>query len=214
MVISIVIVIVASALSGIGGVTLNQYMNRKKTGAEIEKIRLDTEKLRIELDSLLPSVNEIIIYDSGSTKSSPLGHDFKDYGGRPYANGAHYGNKGTAEISYVGENGKIINVCRTNNDGKYHLRLKSYHNSSAGHREVLLRNAATPGMRRIRVSCEVRVIGSPHILHFGWRLATDESRLSDEKVPVDSKSWTPVDKYFEIDPNKECFLRIDDYGRH
>jgi hypothetical protein len=208
MITSIVIAVVASVVSGLGVAILNHFMSRKRSKAEIEKLHLETLKLRNELDSLRPSATEIIIYDS--TKSTPLGHDFKGYGGQSYANGAHYGNKGAAELNYLGEKGKIISICRTNNDGRFHVALKSYH-YGAGHGEVLPRNVAIPGMRRIRVSCEVRVTGSQHILWFQWRLTTDKTWLARARVPVVSKSWTPVDKYFEIDPAEECFLRIDDY---
>lgn len=205
---SIVIAIVASILSGAGAVALNQYMGRERTKAEIEKIHLETKMLRSEVDSLLPSATEIIIYDS--SRSTPLGHDFKSYGGQAYANGTHYGNKGAGELSYPGERGEIISIRRTNNDGKFHVALKRYR-YDAGHSEVLPANLAIPGTRRLRVSCEVRVTGSQHILWFQWRLTSERAYLARERVPVESKSWTPVDKYFAIDPAKECFLRIDDY---
>jgi hypothetical protein len=94
------------------------------------------------------------------------------------------------------------------------MRLESYNNVEAGRRQVLLRNPLATGMRRIRVSCEVRKLsGSGHILHIGWRLAANETPLNDPdlRIPVESRSWIQVNEYLDIDPNKECFLRIDDY---
>jgi hypothetical protein len=62
--------------------------------------------------------------------------------------------------------------------GRYHVALKSYSHGGADNSHVLLRNAAIPGARTQRVSCEVKVTGSEHILWFGWRLNSDGSGLT------------------------------------
>jgi len=208
MVTNIVIAIVVSIVSGLAAAMFNQYMNRKRTKAEIEKLDLETQKLRADLDYMLCSATEVIIYDS--SKSLP-GYDFKGYGGQAYANGAHFGIKGAAELNFLGENREIMSIRRTNNDGKYHVALRTYRNGGNGNSQTLNANAAIPGVRKLRVSCEVKVTGSQHILWFGWRLVPDKTWLDRARVAVESKTWIPIDRYFEVDPGKEIFLRMDDY---
>lgn len=208
MVTDIVIALIASMVSGLGGAILNQYANRKRTKAEIENLLLDTQRLRAELNYKVSSVNEIIVYDSD--KSLPIGHDFSGEGSRIVVNNALVGNKATAELGFLGEKGDIISICRTNNDGRYQVRLKRYY-YEGGDNELLSANVAISGKRLLRVSCEAKVSRSPHSLNFAWRAPRGELGGKDKRITISQRSWTRFESYFEIDPTTDCYLRIDDY---
>lgn len=208
MMTDIAIALIASIVSGLGVAILNQYTNRKRSKAELEKLLLDIQKLRVELNYKLSSVNEIVVYDSD--ESLPLGHDFKGEESRIVVNNALVGNKGTAELGFLGAKGEIISIRRTNNDGRYQVRLKRYRYDGRDN-ELLPANIATSGKRLLRVSCEAKVARSPHSLNFAWRTPRGELGGKDRRTTVSQTSWTRIEWYFEIDAARDCYLRIDDY---
>jgi hypothetical protein len=151
---------------------------------------------------------EIIVYSS--EKSKLLGHDFTGKGAQTWNGKEHVGAEARGELSFVGGLQKTINLLRTNNDGKYLLGLRRYSYQERTS-DVLPGNFAIPGERRLRVSGEAKITGSPHRLILRWNPPKDGYRLAEKEIVVDSSSWTRFDEYFQVDPTKDCYLRINDY---
>lgn len=150
---------------------------------------------------------EQIIYDS--RKSGTLGYDFTAVEGRHLSGGRYVGERASGELRFL--NG-MIDILRTNDHGKYEVMLKQYSYGRIGGKEVLPQNSAISGKRRLRVSCEVKILESPHTLRFLFKSEPGGVCIASHERVVDSKAWTPINQFFEIDPAKDCYLRIDDYG--
>src|SRR5262245_17858297 len=79
---------------------------------------------------------EAIIYDSD--KSPSLGYDFIGREARlGRANGERYGERAKGKLSFLGEKRDVMDICRTNKDGKYELRLKRYSYRGRGDYDML-----------------------------------------------------------------------------
>lgn len=152
--------------------------------------------------------NEIVVYSS--EKSSLLGHDFTGKGSQLWDGREHVGGRARGELNFVGEKREIINLIRTNNDGKYQLGLRRYDYRGRSS-DVLPGDLAISGKRRLRVSGEVKVVGGPHRLVLRWNPPEDGYRLAEKEILVVSDSWSPFDEYFQVDPARDCYLRIDDH---
>jgi hypothetical protein len=208
--------------------TLNYFLTRNKTSAETEKLRLESEKLRRELtistegiasithelsgvaasaSYQLSGVSERVIYE---TKNRDIGHDFNGVEGTTYkrvdGKDVPASPKGLGSLNF--ENG-ILNVRRTNTEGRYEIWLHTYMYGDT-EKQVIPQDDLIAGQRRLRISCDVKVVGGEHTLKFvfvgkrtgGW-LARKESRISDEQ-------WTPLTNYFLVSPKEDCQLRIQD----
>jgi hypothetical protein len=212
-------------ISGVVVAVVGYFLTRGKTKAETkklevesEKIRLESEKIRKELSSNVESIasasyqlaasSERIIYDS---KGRDVGFDFKGIEGYVWKNidgkDVRVTPQGKGTLSF--ESG-ILNLKRTNVDGRYEIWLHTYiFNSSE--RDDIPQDELIGVQRRIRLSCEVKVIGGGHTLKFVFKgketgkwLAQGERRITEEK-------WVSLTMYFLVSPKEECRLRIDDF---
>jgi hypothetical protein len=152
--------------------------------------------------------SEAVIYSS--EKSRLLGHDFTGEGTQLWNGKEHVGGEARGELNFVGKKKEVINLLRTNTDGKYQLGLRRYdYQGQSG--DVLPANLAISGKRRLRVSGEAKVTGSPHRLVLRWNPPKDGRRLAEKEILVADESWVPFDEYFQVDPARDCYLRIDDH---
>ena len=106
---------------------------------------------------------EAIIYSSEMSPS--LGYDFIGSEAQlGKSNGEHYGEKGRGELSFLGEKRNVIDICRSNNDGKYELRLRRYFYRGRSGYDILPKDLTLGGERIVRISCEAKVTNYPHTL--------------------------------------------------
>ena len=152
--------------------------------------------------------SETVVYSSEKTRL--LGHDFTGKGSQLWNGKEHVGGHARGELNFVGEKKKIVNLLRTNNDGKYQLGLRRYDYRGQSS-DVLPGNFAISGKRRLRVSGEAKVVGGPHRLVLRWNPPEDGYRLAEKEILVVGDSWAPFDEYFKVDPARDCYLRIDDH---
>lgn len=61
------------------------------------------------------------------------------------------------------------------------------------------------------MSCEVKILESPNSIRFLFKSQPGGVWLAAQEIVANSKVWTPINRFFEIDPAEDCYLRIDDY---
>ena len=182
MSLTITIALVSSLTSGLAVAVLNHFLGRKRASMEQQKMGLEIQGLRAEVDYKVSPAIEQIIYDS--RKSSALGYDFTAVEGRHWSDGRHVGEKASGELQFL--NG-MIDILRTNDHGKYGVRLKQYSYGRFDSKEVLSQNPAISGKRRLRVSCEVKILESPHSLRFLFKSEPGGVWLASHEIVVDTK---------------------------
>src|ERR1700676_5483046 len=125
---------VIAALVGGGGVSavaalLTYRLNARKAAVEIEKLNLDIQKLKKEVDYKLSSSKEVIIYDSmGGLDGFQFDIRASAIDNSPVAKG---------KFSFV--DGSIINIERTNREGRFEIRLTQY-NSKQGQATCVMKD--------------------------------------------------------------------------
>lgn len=118
MTLTIMVAVVSSLTSGLGVAIFNHFLGRKKASLERETMQLELQRLRAELNYGVSSAVERVIYES--RKSGTLGYDFTAIEGRHWSKGEHVGEKAGGKLRFLDG---VIDVLRTNNHGKYELRL-------------------------------------------------------------------------------------------
>lgn len=216
-----VLISLASSIIG-GGVVafLNHYLARNKTEAEIRKLNAEAEKNLAEARktvfdvesvsanvNLLPnSVSERTIYD-GTKRYDPF--DFRGVEGQFYseAEKKHVGPRGLGSLSI--EEGGVLNIRRENTEGRFEIWLLQYSYDGLEH-SFIPKNELISGQRKLRVSCQAKVVGGEHSVRFVLKDHTTGLWLINEKVRVTRDSWTPINLYFRVSPTVDSILRIDD----
>lgn len=217
---------VSGIISGVVVASFNYFIGRRKTSAEVKKLELEAEKIRLEAEKLrkelsanteniasigykLSNTLERILYDSN--KPGDIGFDFKGQGGKIYKRNeagkdVPITSQGTGSISF--DKG-IINVERTNKDGRYEIWLQSYSYEN-GINQFIPKDVLGEGSKRIRLSCEVKVTHGQHTLKFIFKGQETQQWLGHGERTFVADKWTPVTLYINVSATENCKLRIDD----
>jgi hypothetical protein len=208
---TIVAAVLTSLLSGVVAALVSNFLNRKKSDAETEKIRTETEKLRWEIKTLteavsynLPQAKEQVIFDGTNGVD---GFDIKGWPGNTWKDNVAVGAKGEGELRF--DEGGVINVKRTNTDGRYELTLQRYTYAGRDY-HLLPKNESIGGKRKLRIRCEAKAIGGEHTLRFIVRDPASGKRLADDWKRVKENDWIPIEIFLQADPSTDCQVRIDD----
>jgi hypothetical protein len=203
---------VSSVIGGIVVAVANHLLTRRKTAAEIEKLKAEADLTRAQArqitDNLtnlsdkvgykLPDVaeqNETILYTSADSDS----FDFR----------VAKVDKAEGELEI--EDG-ILRISRANTAGTLQLWLESYRYPGKGRQKILPKNENISGDRKLRASCEVRTIGGEHTILF---IIKGENtpigvHIAEKRERITSNDWTPVDAFFRVPTYQNCHFRIDD----
>ena len=203
--------VISGVVGGLAATVVTYLLNRRKTDAETEKIRVETEKLRLEIKNLteavsynLPQAKEQVVFD-GSNRLD--GFDIKGQPGNVWKDNLPIGDKGEGELRL--DEGGIINVQRTNVDGRYELTIQQYSYGGRTH-AILPRNEGMGGKRKVRIRCEAKAIGGEHTIRFIVRDPASGRRLAEDSKRVIGNVWNPVEVFLQADPTIDSQVRIDD----
>ena len=208
----VVSALVAAIIGGVGVALINYVLNRAKQRAEIEKIVAETVKIRTEISALsatvaysLPSGGEQIVFD---TRANVDGFDIKGKESNHWnVDGTASDGIGRGTLSFE-ENG-VLNIERTNTDGRYELLLQHY--SFNGHDyAVIPKDATIAGKRKLKVSCEAKSVGAEHTLRFVVRNIRTGHVMSEDRKIIVGNEWVPIQVYLQADPTADAELRVDD----
>jgi hypothetical protein len=205
--------VLAALVGGLIVAVFNYFVNRKRSKAEIKKIEAETDKLRSELSANIEDavnykvahMQERVIYN-GLQGSS--GYDFEGHESHIYVDNKPTGIKAKGD-HLVDRNDGIINIQRNNAEGRYELWLRQYLYDDR-ERESIPKDEFIAGQRKVRVSCEAKVIGGEHTLRFVLKGSESGKWLANKKARITQNEWTPIDMYFQIPATEDCKLRIDD----
>ena len=193
----IVTALISSIVGGLMVAVLNYLFARKKTEAEIEKLRAEADKIKVEAEKVRTEItnlgntvekarletNERTIYDgtkgiSGYDVEIDCKHSFKD--------------------------GAII----TDGVKDFRLRLKKYICDDNLEREFLPKNNLLAGKRKVRVSCEAKVTITSCNLLFQLKPFRIKGTLFGQTVNLPKDEWTKIDLYFRYDTDWDTVLSI------
>jgi hypothetical protein len=213
-------------ISGVVVALFNYFLGRRKTSAEVKKLEIEAEKIRLEAEKLrkelsanteniasigykLSNALERILYDSN--KVGDIGFDFKGQGGKLYKRNEKGKDipitpEGVGSISF--DKG-IINIERTNTEGRYEIWLQSYYFEN-DIRQFLPKDVLGEGSKRIRLSCEVKVTHGQHTLKFTFKGQETQQWLGHGERTFEADQWTPITLYFNVSAKENSKLRIDD----
>jgi hypothetical protein len=208
---SITISLVSGLAGGVFVTILNHVLERKRRQIEIKNLELKNEKLHKEIMEMDKKVTEVlsnayekILYDS--SQGFPQ-YDFKPIvEGRRWNNNKPYGNRGKGTLTF--ENNGILNIHRTNIDGRLEVHLQQYYYND-DEMEYIPKNELISGNRKIRVRCQAKIVGGEHTLRINIK-STDGSMGKSRDVKVENTEWTQIDIVLEFSPAMDVFLRIDD----
>lgn len=188
---------------------LTYFLTKRKTDAEVAKLNAETDKIRKELeeskaeDYASANANEQIIYDS-RRMDPPF--DFKGRGNYIYVEHKKTGKEGAGELNFEE---RILSIKRTNTDGRFSVWLERYSYKGRDN-AVLPKNELISGRRKVRVSCEAKVMNGSHALRFIFKDEEADKWVAHEKRQITSDTWTPLNLYFKFPATANVRLRIDD----
>jgi hypothetical protein len=210
--------IVTGLVSVVGNGMLNYFVNRKKTEADIQKVQAEAQKMRAETDKILAEIRSVSA-DVRYTLAAPTedvlfdgtsridGFDVKGAEGNFWKGTEAISAKGRGELTF--ENDAVLNVRRDNIEGRFELFFQRYMYKGEEH-SMIPKDYTTSGKRKLRVSCEAKVVGGEHTLRFLVRDPSSARRLAEDRICVKSNDWTKFQVYLATDPSADAQLRVDD----
>jgi hypothetical protein len=213
---SIAASLLSGLLVGVVGAVLNHLFTRKKMLVETKLSELNIEKLTRELfgnltaavSHELVAATERLIYSSAG---HDIGHDFQGRRAQIWAvvDGKNQAVSPFGEGVLTVEGGEILNIQRSNTDGRFEVLLQHYM-FDGQELASIPRNDLLLGKRSLRLSCEAKVAGAEHKLRFVFKNEKTDQWVAHTERPITANIWTPVNVYFQISPTEECIFRIDD----
>jgi hypothetical protein len=201
-------VIGGGAISAIAA-WLTYRLNKKKSVLEIEKFNLEVAKLKSEVDYKLSPLQEHVLFDS---RKGVDGFDVDIRGasldhGQPVGAGKH-------KIL----DGKVINIERTNQVGRYEVVLMQIEYQS-NKRTYVPANLAIAGKRKILVRYLAKAIGGEHQVKTVLKSTGTDGKGKDGKWLASKDDdiecqdqWQEIECFFLVDPTEDFFIRFDDRG--
>jgi hypothetical protein len=209
--ISIILSLVSGVIGGVVVAIVNHLLTKRKTEAEIKKLEAETTKILAETKQMVGAVSyelattgERVIYDSAKGYAQ---NDFQGKEGRFYVDNKRSGPKGLGTLTV--EEGGVLNIQRTNTGGRFEVRLQRYLYDNLEQKRIP-RNALIAAQRKLRISCQAKVLGGEHSLRFVLKNDETGAWLANEKVRVTRNDWTPITLYFQVSPDVDLWVRIDD----
>jgi hypothetical protein len=153
--------------------------------------------------------DEQIIYDSNKI---PVGLAFMGFESVIYEEGQPKSKKALGELKL--ESNNVLSIERNNTEGRFSIRLMSYLYEGI-EQEYIPKIYGMRVKRRLKVTCEAIVTGAEHWIHFVFKTndkrAGKKTWLSTQKERItDDRNWTHIERYFFVQPEFDCYLRIDD----
>ena len=184
----IIIALITSVIGGSLVAIVNHILTRRKTEAEIDKLKAETKKILAEAEKLsgdtkqalhilgevsyydLPKLSEIVLYDSAEGfRSYDLESRFSD----------HVIQQGVLII----EQEEAV------------IRLQTYVNKGI-ESTFIHKNDIISGYRRFHASCEMRVINACYEVSVCILEIEEGDGVDDRYIEVTEIEWTKTDYYF------------------
>lgn len=204
---SIITSIISGLLGGVIITLLNYFLNKRKTDAEIAKLKAETKKLNIENQSLSNRIDENlksnfsrVFYD----KINPDHFDFLPKNGFLTKEGKIFGDKAGGEFHIIDN---ILNINRIDNNGKFELRLNKYLKEGL---EYLKKDSTRNKNRNLHFSYETKITGEgSHDVEIVIKDNNTGEHIVNDRIRVDHQEWKKKNHYLRIPNTKDFYLRMD-----
>jgi hypothetical protein len=212
---------VLAALAGGGLVTATCALvqlrpTKKKLDLEVKRLELEiknlseqtaeTKNLSIQTAYAQSGAMERVLFDTSVRMD---GFQIEGGGQRE---GDFDEQKQAAQGEFLILNDSVLEIKRTNVEGRYSVILREYA-ADGQMSKVVASDPTHNSQRRIRVSFLARAIGGDHTLRTVLKINRPDGKWLDgerEKVIPSGEDWTRLDWYFHVTPHEEWYVRIDD----
>ncbi len=204
--------VISGLVSGVLVAVTNHLLTKKKTAAEIEKLKAEAELTRAQARQLTDNLNNL---------SDKVGYKLPEI--TPANEATLYTSETSDSFDFrlvkvdnadgeVEVKDGILSIRRTNTAGTLQVWLEAYKYPGKPAQRMLEKNEGISGDRKLRVSCEVKAVAGEHTIVFILKGEGDPNgvHMAEKRQRITSNEWTPLDTYFRVSPAKNCRLRIDD----
>jgi hypothetical protein len=199
-------------VSGILVSVANHLLTRKKTTAEIEKLRAEAELTRAQAKQ---------ITDKLSNLSDKVGYKLPDAGHENES--VLYTSDDTDRFDFRVEKidkaegdlsvkDGILSISRANAVGTLQIWLENYHYPNRAPQKTMPKDESISGDRKLRASCEIKTVGGEHtiVLVIKGEKSAPGVHMAEKRQRITNNEWTPLEAYFRVPPSQSCNFRIDD----
>jgi hypothetical protein len=187
----IVVALISSILGGLLVAVANHLFTRRKTEAEIEKLKAETQKTTAETEKIrrewlqLNSVGNDVEHLGLARANKTIWFD---------SSMGFQGYDLTAEYSkYSLEQGVLVI-----SDPNASLIIQSYiHNG----KEIgyIPHDITHSGQRKFHISCEMKAINSSHMVNiFLWEVREEAESIDDRQVTVMQDAWAKTEFHYRV----------------
>lgn len=194
----IITALISSIIGGILVAIVNHIFTRKKTIAEIDKIKAETHKTNAEADKIrkemMHALNEVGYYDPTEVSEKVIYDGTRGFQGYDIA----------AQFSQYSIQQGVLVI----QDDEVGLALQKYV-SDGMESEIIQKNLLVAGKRKFHISCELKAIeASFEVNIFMWDELEEEESVDDRIITVADSEWRKADLYFRARPDKNYLVRI------
>jgi len=209
------LVVLLSLASSIITAVVIYFLNSGKTKAETTKIKAETDKIIAEtrnisdkIESALQSnTTEIIYYDSSINVPSQFDFEITKQKSFDDKMQKEIGEKAGGEFTIINN---ILNIERTDGNGRFGVLLKSYKKGKNTFDCIKL-DPEIGQQRKIYITCEAKSLKSKkHTLDFVLRNIDSFEWIANKTFIVQSYEWTKFEAYFKTTPDKSFRFKIYD----
>ncbi len=196
----IIATLISSIIGGLLVAVANHLFTRKKTDAEIEKLRAETRKITAETDKLRGEMMQLNTASGEANYYAPtIANERVIYDGTHGINGHDI----SSQYQYTIQQGVLVIQ-----DSEAGLALRKYVYDGK-ESEFIPKNEVIAGERRFRISCELKVIKASYAINFYLQdYLEEEDGLDDRRVTITHAEWKKTDLYFRVRSDVDCLVHI------
>ncbi len=189
----IITALISSVVGGLLVAIVNHLLTRRRTEAEVEKLKAEAEKIRAETEKVRSEIGRL------STTVEEASYLATSTSERIIYDGA----KGILEQDIQGR-GEIQDGAIVSEGGYFQLRSYIYNGERL---DYLPRNELLAG-RRMRVSFEAKVTSGKYLFIVIFAEYPDGKRLETKEVTVEQAEWTKMDLYFRFSADRDSVMKF------
>ena len=191
--------LISSIIGGFLVALVNILFTRKKTEAETEKLRAEADKIKAEAEKVRAEIGKLsTAVEEANYYSSPTADERILYDGTHGIEG--YDITGLESYAF---RDRVLIIQKP--DQGFALRKYIYDGKEWAY---IPKNELIAGERKLRVSCEAKVIKGSLRLVFIIESQAEARFIEDKSITIDQTDWTKVDLFFRVPPHIDCLLRI------
>lgn len=190
--------LISSIIGGLLVAVVNHLFTRKKTYAEIEKLKAETQKTIAEAEKirseLIHTLDKVSYYDPTRVNEQMIYDGTHGIHGYDIASQfSQYDIQQGVLVIQAADTGLVLR--------KYVYDGKEY--------EFIPKNELIAGERKFHISCELKVIGATYEVNiFMWDDLEEHESIDDRVTTVSHTEWRKTDLFFRGRPDQNYLVHI------